>query len=124
MKNFSLGFKYTTVKTLQKIRRTVNAKNYKLLQLHCYVCDAKEHIAIDCPEFNTIEGNIRNYFEKRRIESHVSDGDEEGGATKGRKPSKADIEIEEEGEKKKGQKTIAVTPMDNDETKRHFDSER
>jgi len=84
MKNLSLGFKTTTKKTLSKIRKTVDQKNYKLLQLQCYVCENKDHIAIDCPEFSTIEGNIRNYFEKRRNESHIS----EEGSTKGKNARK------------------------------------
>jgi hypothetical protein len=108
------------MKTLEKIRKTVNDDNYKFLKLQCYVCDVKDHIAINCPEFGTIEGNIRNYFEKRKQESHISEENEPGSPslkgsfkksmTQGKgKFNGSDKNMS--GSMKKKRNTIAVNPL-------------
>jgi CRP-like cAMP-binding protein len=49
------------------IKNSINQSNdYKHLKITCYVCNKLGHIAIDCKDFNKIEGNLKKFYDRMR----------------------------------------------------------
>ena len=41
---------------------SLSDRSYDQLYIRCYVCDRKNHLATECPQYKTIAGNIRKHF--------------------------------------------------------------
>ena len=53
------------------------SKEYSELKLKCYLCQKKNHIALDCQKFKLISGNLRPKHHSARVADRPSDDDEQ-----------------------------------------------
>jgi hypothetical protein len=59
------------VRTYENIRYklTTNSKDVNCLFMKCYHCNAKGHIAIHCPFFEEVKGNLNRKYNRPKVDA-------------------------------------------------------